>query len=104
MLRIGGISGQKNVSVKDISLAECSKRSGGSIGSKAQDAWSPAQFGAKLHNFNTEIAEGFFAKCVVLVEGVGDKAIIEAWYFELDNRDPHAEGIVVAEVAGKNNL
>jgi putative ATP-dependent endonuclease of the OLD family len=45
----------------------------------------------------------FFAKCVLLVEGVGDKAIVEGWY-AIKNRDPHAEGLVIAEVSGKNNL
>lgn len=47
--------------------------------------------------------KAFFAKCAVLVEGAGDKAIVEASY-RLQNRDPHAEGIVIGDVVGKNNL
>lgn len=103
MVRRRTFEGKKAVSVNEISLDQCSKRSAEVSGRKPEDAWSPAQYGAKLHTFDAEIAEGFFAKCVVLVEGVGDKAIVEAWY-RLNGRDPHAEGIVIAEVSGKNNL
>jgi predicted ATP-dependent endonuclease of OLD family len=103
MVRALTQGGKKNVIVNEISLAQCSKRSAEASGRKPEEAWSAAQFGAKLHTFGTEIAEGFFAKCAILVEGVGDKAVIEAWY-TLKGRDPHAEGIVIAEVSGKNNL
>jgi hypothetical protein len=95
--------GKKNVYVNEISLDRCSKRSAEVSNRKPEEAWSAAQFGAKLHTFGTEIADGFFAKCVFLVEGVGDKAIMESWY-KLNGRDPHAEGIVIADVSGKNNL
>ena len=103
MVRVASEAGKKNVQVGEISLERCSKRCAAVSGHKPEDAWSVGQFGAKLHTFGGEIAEGFFAKCIILVEGIGDKAVIEAWY-KLNNRDPHAEGIVVADVAGKNNL
>ena len=95
--------GSKNVYVNEISLADCSAKSALVSGRRPDEAWSPAQYGAKLHTFRAELAEGFFGKCVVLVEGVGDKAVLEAW-FTLAQRDPHAEGIVIVDVTGKNNL
>jgi putative ATP-dependent endonuclease of OLD family len=103
MVRVEGVPGKRNVLVRQISLAECSAHSAAVSGQKPEEAWSAAQFAAKLHNFNAEIAEGFFAKCVVLVEGVGDKTIVEAWYRH-NGRDPHAEGIVIVDVTGKHNL
>lgn len=92
-----------NVAVGEIDLAECARRSALASGRTANEAWSGAQYGAKLHTFRSETAEGFFGRCVVLVEGVGDKAILEASY-KLKDRDPHAEGIVILDVTGKNNL
>jgi len=94
---------KRNVEVSEISLGRCAKRSAEVFGVSVDRAWSAAQFGAKLHTFGSEIGEGFFSKCVILVEGVGDKAVVEAWY-EISGRNPHAEGIVIVEVSGKNNL
>ncbi len=92
-----------NVEVSGLNLDECAKHSALMSGRKIEDAWSGAQYGAKLHTFRSEAAEGFFGKCVVLVEGVGDKAVLEACY-KLMDRDPHAEGIVIIDVTGKMNL
>jgi predicted ATP-dependent endonuclease of OLD family len=92
-----------NVEVNEINLDDCAKRSAFVSGRKPEEAWSGAQYGSKLHIFRSETAEGFFGKCVVLVEGVGDKAVLESWY-QLSDRDPHAEGIVIIDVGGKNNL
>ena len=103
IIRTSVSDGKRNVSVKDIDIASCSMRCAELAGLKPEDAWSVAQFVAKLHTFDSEIAEGFFAKCVVLVEGVGDQSVLEAWY-RLKHRDPHAEGIVIAKVEGKANL
>jgi hypothetical protein len=103
MVRARRINEKRNVDVCEISLDRCAKHCAQVSGRKPEEAWSAAQFGAKLHTFRSEIAEGFFGKCVVLVEGVGDKAILEAWYRHKE-RDPHAEGIVICEVSGKANL
>lgn len=92
-----------NVEVSEIDLDKCAKRSAIVSGRSPEEAWSAAQYGAKLHTFRSETAEGFFGKCVVLVEGVGDKGVLEAWY-KLADRDPHAEGIVIVDLSGKNNL
>lgn len=92
-----------NVLPSEISLAECSKRIAILSGLPVEQAWSAHNFGAKLHIFRPEIAEGFFGNRVVLVEGVGDQAVLEAWY-KICERDPHAEGIVIVGVGGKNNL
>jgi len=103
MVRRCIIEDKKNVVIGEISLKKCSLRSAEVSGRTPEQAWSAEQYGAKLHTFDTELAEGFFAKCVLLVEGVGDKAVVEAWY-RLNKRDPHAEGLVICDVTGKNNL
>ncbi|HEY0329188.1 MAG TPA: ATP-dependent endonuclease [Rhodopseudomonas sp.] len=92
-----------NVAVKEIDLDQCAKHAALVSGRRPEDAWSGGQFAAKLHTFRSEAAEGFFGRCVVLVEGVGDKATLEAWYARA-GRDPHAEGIVILDVTGKPNL
>jgi putative ATP-dependent endonuclease of the OLD family len=68
-----------------------------------KEPMSDAQFLAKLHIFNREVSEGFFAEKVILVEGVGDKAAVQSIY-QLQKRDPDAEGIVVIQVDGKTKL
>jgi predicted ATP-dependent endonuclease of OLD family len=92
-----------SVNVSEISLERCAKLSGEVAGIDPAKIWSAEQYAAKLHTFGPELAEGFFAKCVVLVEGVGDQSVIDAWY-RLRKRDPQAEGIVIVCVGGKNNL
>ena len=92
-----------NVIAASTSLQSCSERSAVASGRRADEAFSPTQYAAKLHTFDSRIAEGFFARKVLLVEGVGDKAVLEAYYC-LDGRNPQAEGIVIAQVDGKNNL
>lgn len=103
MVRCIKNDGKRNVYVNEISLDQCAKTCAELSDTKPEDAWTGAQFGTKLHTITSEVAEGFFGKCVVLVEGVGDKAVIEATY-RMRGRDPHAEGIVIAEVGGKSNL
>lgn len=94
---------QRNVHINELSLERCAKSSAEFSGLKPENAWSAMQFAAKLHTFNSNLAEGFFAKCVVLAEGVGDEAVLNAWY-RLKKRDPHAEGIVICQVDGKSKL
>lgn len=103
MVRRIKIDGGTNVQPSEISLADCSKKIAVLSGLAPEQAWSAHNFGAKLHIFRPEIAEGFFGNRVVLVEGVGDQAVLEAWY-KIADRDPHAEGIVIVGVGGKNNL
>jgi predicted ATP-dependent endonuclease of OLD family len=103
MIRSVAKNESKNVEVTSISLLECSRRSADVAGLPKDKAWSEGQYAAKLHTFGPELAEGFFSKVVVLVEGVGDKSVLDAWY-KICGRDPHAEGIVIVEVSGKNNL
>lgn len=103
MIRRQVVDERRTVKATEINLADCSLRSAEVSGRPPEDAWSAAQYAAKLHTFSGEIAEGFFSKCTILVEGVGDKAVLEAWY-RLSDRDPHSEGIVISDVTGKNNL
>jgi predicted ATP-dependent endonuclease of OLD family len=93
----------RNVLPSSIDLSECSKKIAVLSGLPEAAAWSAENFAAKLHIFRPEIAEGFFGTKVVLVEGVGDHAVLDAWY-KIASRDPHAEGIVIVGVGGKNNL
>lgn len=60
-------------------------------------------FVTKLHIFNREINEGFFADKVILVEGETDKPVLEA-YYEMLGRNPLYEGIQVIVVGGKSKL
>ena len=85
------------------SLKECAKVLAESVGKNSEDAFAEGTLLARLHVFNSEIAEGFFGRVVVLIEGPSDRAIVEAYYRTL-NRDPLAEGIVFANVEGKSKL
>lgn len=60
-------------------------------------------FLAKLHIFSRELCEGFFARKIILVEGVTDKAILEGVYRHL-GRDNFAEGIIVISCEGKTKM
>ncbi len=93
----------KNVTVSKTSLQSCAQKLAEIDSAGTATVMSDQKLAAKLHTFKGEIAEGFFADCVVLVEGAGDKAILDAYYKSI-GRDPHADGIVIAEVGGKNNL
>lgn len=93
----------KNTVVSETTLKKCAERLALINGSDIDSAWSSEKLSSRLHTFRGEITEGFFGECVVLVEGVGDKAIIDA-YYSFKGYDPHAEGIVIAEVSGKANL
>ena len=96
-------NGKRHVKVNELSLGECSKLSAIASGRKPEDAWSAAQFRAKLHVFDSKLSEGFFSGCVVLVEGIGDEAVLDAWY-RVRDRNPHAEGIAICQVGGKKKL
>ena len=60
-------------------------------------------FIAKLHIFSREVCEGFFAEKVILVEGVTDKAVVEA-LFQTKGRDNRQESIPVISVEGKTKM
>lgn len=65
--------------------------------------FSAEQYGASLHIFTADVAEGFFGKCVVLVEGPSDRAILEA-LFRMKGQNPLAQGIIIKSVEGKTKL
>jgi putative ATP-dependent endonuclease of the OLD family len=65
--------------------------------------WQQDSLKARLHTLNAEVAEGFFALKVVLVEGAGDQAAILA-IANAHGFDLSAHGIAVVPVSGKNNL
>ncbi|WP_315792730.1 MULTISPECIES: TOPRIM nucleotidyl transferase/hydrolase domain-containing protein [unclassified Bradyrhizobium] len=70
---------------------------------KAPGTFTAASLKARLHIINSEIAEGFFAGAVVLVEGVSDRAAIIA-AAALEGIDLEALGIAILPVDGKTNL
>ncbi len=58
---------------------------------------------ARLHTLNPAVAEGFFAKKVVLVEGVSDEAAVRAMA-SMMGTSLEAHGIALLSVGGKTNL
>jgi predicted ATP-dependent endonuclease of OLD family len=91
-----------NVIISKLTLADCSAGLA-QLHAPARNPLGDNAFAAKLHIFNSEVSEGFFARKVVLVEGISDKAILEASY-KLKNRSPLAEGICIVDVGGKKKL
>lgn len=82
----------------------------GIVARKIGSAWGIADGEAtaeglkpRLHILGTELAEGFFANGVVLVEGRSDKAALHA-IARLVNVDFEAAGIAVLSAEGKGNL
>jgi putative ATP-dependent endonuclease of the OLD family len=70
---------------------------------KPEGSFSVETLKPRLHILGTELAEGFFADGVVLVEGRSDKAALFATARTL-RLDFEAAGIAVLPVEGKNNL
>lgn len=87
--------------VKSLSISDFSSGMAGVIG--AAKPLSNEAFSAGLHIFNREVSEGFLAEKIILVEGVSDKAILEAALL-LDNSSAHREGISIIEVGGKTKI
>lgn len=100
VLRRVSEEGRANVSVSRVTLPQCSEILAGYLG---KEPMGENAFAAKLHIFTPEIAEGFFCRGIILVEGVSDKSLLEGMY-RFKGRDPLAEGIVIANVEGKNKL
>lgn len=98
--RVSEADGRINVSVSRVTLSQCSEILAGYL---SVPPMNETAFAAKLHTFTPEIAEGFFCRGVVLVEGVSDKALLEGFYRQR-SRNPLAEGIVITNVEGKNKL
>ncbi|RFZ89285.1 DUF2813 domain-containing protein [Shinella sp. WSJ-2] len=87
--------------VKSLSISDFSSGMAAVIG--AARPLSDEAFSAGLHIFNREVSEGFLAEKIILVEGVSDKAILEAALL-LDNSSAHREGISIIEVGGKTKI
>lgn len=88
-------------SVSGITISECSRGIAETFGH--QNPMSDDAFCAKLHIFTREVCEAFFSKKIILVEGVTDKATLEAAY-KIRKRDIHQEAISIIAVKGKANL
>lgn len=89
-------------SVSELSLSRCSDAFS-KFFVPPRNAMSDEAFAAKLHIFSREVCEGFFAEKVILVEGVTDKAILEAAY-RVANRDIHQEALSIISMDGKTKL
>lgn len=70
---------------------------------KNPDTYTAVTLTPRLHILGTELAEGFFANGVVLVEGRSDKAMLYASAKLLDRSFEEA-GIAVLSAEGKGNL
>lgn len=93
-------SDQVEHNVSFLEINECSKYFAGLVKKKPMPDHA---FIAKLHIFSREMCEGFFAKKIILVEGVTDKAILEGVY-RAAGRDNIAEGIVIISAEGKTKM
>lgn len=94
---------RSNVTVSEMTLSDCSRRLAIASGRDVAQAFSDEAMAAKLHIFTREHADGFFSRCVILVEGVSDQAILQGW-FTSKGRVPGSEGIEILQTNGKNNL
>ncbi len=92
-----------DVVVSQAKLSDCSQSLARSIGLTDGEAMGEAMLLSRMHVVGSELSEGFFARCVVIVEGISDKAILEAYFGQL-GRDPKEEGIVLVHVEGKSKL
>lgn len=88
--------------VSDLKMKECIEDFANFF-DPPKDPMSEEAFVAKLHIFSREVCEGFFARKVILVEGVTDRAVFEGMY-KARARDVHEESIAVIAVDGKNKM
>lgn len=100
VLRKTQVEGRTENSCSEVNVNECSAYFAKLLG---RQPLAEAAFEAKMHIFSRELCEGFFASKVILVEGIGDKAVIEGAYRALD-RSPEAEGIAILSVDGKTKM
>lgn len=70
---------------------------------KPEGSWTAATLAPRLHILGVELAEGFFANGVVLVEGRSDKAALAA-VARLMGRSFESSGIALLSAEGKENL
>ena len=89
-------------SVASLAISDCS-RAMASFLEPPPAPMSDEAFIAKLHIFGREICEGFFAERIVLVEGITDKAVMEAAY-RVRKRDANREGIAIIAADGKTKM
>ncbi|TXC74037.1 ATP-dependent endonuclease [Sphingorhabdus soli] len=93
----GSVSEVKQVTYQEVvdSLAE--------ISDTPEKGLNVEALKVRLHTLTSIVAEGFFAKKVVLVEGVSDVAALRA-AATVKNLSFEAEGIALLDVGGKTNL
>lgn len=99
LMRRESVGGIPFVTSNRASLKTCAEKVGNALGVEPDETI----FRAGLHIFTESIAEGFFAKKVVLVEGVADQAILQGLYTQL-GRNPLAEGIHIVNAEGKKKF
>ena len=92
----------KQCELKALDLAEVARALEAGWG-HPQGTFSAATLVPRLHILGTELAEGFFANGVVLVEGRSDKAALSA-VARLMGRSFEAAGIALLSAEGKENL
>ncbi|MCV0387079.1 MAG: ATP-dependent endonuclease [Nitrobacter sp.] len=95
-------SSHKECSLTSSQLSAVASRMEAAYG-KPPGTFTAESLKARLHIINSEIAEGFFADAVVLVEGVSDRAAIIATA-TIMGVDFEALGVAILPVDGKTNL
>lgn len=102
LIRKDSIEGELVNSVSSVSLQTCSEYFA-NLFHPPKPPMTDAAFAAKMHIFSREVCEGFFASKVVLVEGVTDKAVLDA-AFRSQGRNPNDESISIISVDGKTKM
>jgi putative ATP-dependent endonuclease of OLD family len=93
------VDGESRIKISNVTLQECCEYTAKLLGKEPKlDLYTVG-----LHTFTPEIAEGFFAKKVVLVEGVSDRALLSA-YYRTKGRDPISGGIFIVGTDGKKKM
>jgi predicted ATPase len=92
----------KQCAVRALDLDAVARKLGAAWG-KEPGTYTANTLAPRLHILGTELAEGFFANGVVLVEGRSDKAALSA-VGRLMDIDFEAQGIAIISADGKGNL
>ena len=95
-------SDYKQCELRALDLSEVARKLERATG-KPEGTFSAETLKPRLHILGTELAEGFFADGIVLVEGRSDRAALAA-AAQLLGANFEAAGIAVLSVEGKNNL
>lgn len=97
-----GAEAPNQVRFSKLTLSECSAGLA-NLHEPPKEPMKDNALAAKLHVFTADLSEGFFGTKVVLVEGLSDKAVLEA-SLAVRGRTATSEGLTILAVGGKKIL